>query len=326
MLPSIGQQTQRVLLARHPQDARRWLEELPQQVEQLFKQWECVWTGETLGEGHGAYILPVRIKETEAVLRLSIDAQEFRRIVAGLQCFSESDHSVQLLDFDASKNAMLLERLRPGIPYQPSKDPRCPETLASIHASLHRSAANYLPRIEEKVSFSTAEQRLARWQQESRSFWDSLTQLNFPLPAKEEGEKIWRLADQLLISQGERVLTHGDLHYLNLLQHKDRLVAIDPAPCLAEPEMALANSALTCNWGEELPQRMAKIAKVAGLSEERTISYGRVNALWFALLRLYYQVELDGSWPKALCFALPELGEKEIALIERQSELRAKLH
>ncbi len=47
------------------------------------------------------------------------------------------------------------------------------------------------------------------------------------------------LAQELLLSQGEPVLLHGDLHHYNLLQHQDTWLAIDPKGVVGEREFEI---------------------------------------------------------------------------------------
>lgn len=41
-------------------------------------------------------------------------------------------------------------------------------------------------------------------------------------------------AQELLLSQGEPVLLHADLHHYNILQHQDTWIAIDPKGVVGE--------------------------------------------------------------------------------------------
>lgn len=128
-----------------------------------------------------------------------------------------------------------------------------------------------------------------------------------PLPPMlvEEAETIFA---ELVASQNEPVLLHGDLHHFNILAARRRpWLAIDPKGVVGEP--AYDTGALLCNPVELLhtpqPGKCLK-RRLDQLSEELDLDRARVRGwgLAQAVLAAYWGWEDTGQvWKEALAFA-----------------------
>jgi streptomycin 6-kinase len=125
-----------------------------------------------------------------------------------------------------------------------------------------------------------------------------------PLPARlvEEAETLF--AD-LLASQAEPVLLHGDLHHSNILSSAGRALwlAIDPKGVVGEP--AYETGALLRNPerlltepepGRILARRVDQLAEELGLDRARVRGWGLAQAVLAAVWGLEDHGEVQGRW------------------------------
>lgn len=215
----------------HAAGAEAWLGSLPSLVAELEAQWSIT-TGATFTEGTEALVLEAeRADGTPAVLKLMVprssDAagQEITvlRLADGRGC-------VRLLEDDASRGALLLERLgrslfQIGLPIG-----RRHEILCDVAAEVWRPVpACGLPTGAEK----------GRWLVDHITRqWEALDR---PCPVRVIDHALACAERRIVAHDDERaVLVHGDVHQWNALEHTaGGFTLVDPDGLLAEAEYDL---------------------------------------------------------------------------------------
>ena len=195
-----------------------WLNRLPAIVAGCERRWSLA-VGPPFPELSANYLAPtVRADGTAVVLKLSFPEDfEFRTEAQALWLFNGRGIA-RLLELDVERGAMLLERLEPGAPLDTVEDDAEAMTIAAgVLRRLWRPAPadNPFPLVSD----------WARGLARSRHHFGGGTG---PLPPAlvEEAEALFA---ELVPSQAEPVLLHGDLHHGNVLTARRRpWLAIDP--------------------------------------------------------------------------------------------------
>lgn len=205
-------------------DADEWLEQVPAFLRELTARWDLT-LGEPFRGGVIGFTVPAeRGADSEpVVLKLSYPdgwfADETRAIaeVAG-------DGMVRLLDHDGS-GAQLLERAIPGTSLLEEEDElEGNEIAAGVLQRLWRPAPE---------GFVTVAEEATRWA-DSMPLRHVREMAPFERPLLDLA--VGTLRD-LIASQGETVLLHGDLHHGNVLAaEREPWLAIDPKPLVGERE------------------------------------------------------------------------------------------
>lgn len=244
------------------------------------------------------YVAPaLRADGTAAVLKLSFPEDfEFRTEAQALRLF-DGRGIARLLELDLERGAMLLERLEPGVPLDAVEDDGEAMTIA---ADVLRQLWRPAPADHSFPLVSDQARSLARLRRHFRGETG-------PLPAAlvEEAEALFA---ELIPSQAEPVLLHGDLHHGNILSARRRpWLAIDPKGVVGEP--AYDTGALLYNPTELLDApRPARVLerRIDQLAEELDLDRTRVRGWGIsrAVLAAYWGWE-DSSqvWEEALVFA-----------------------
>lgn len=202
---------------------REWLACLPALLDECARRWSLQ-IGPPFDLSYN-YVMPaLRSDGSEAVLKLGVPGRELQTEIAALEYYAGRG-SARLIDSDAIQGALLLERLSPGMMLSALEDDdQATRIAAGVLRELRRKAP-YIHNFPSVADWAMGLERLRRR-------FDGGTG---PLPSRlvEEAES---LLAELLSSQGEPVLLHGDLHHFNILQHGDRWLAIDPKGVVGEAE------------------------------------------------------------------------------------------
>jgi streptomycin 6-kinase len=280
-----------------PHGGAAWVTRLPDLVAELAARW---------GLDVGLPLDPLtynwvasatRADGTRAILKLGLPGSDFRHELAALRHFD--GHGIaQLLEADAERNAMLLERLEPGTTLDTLADD---EEATRIAARVMR--ALWVP-APEGGNVPTA----ADWGcgfQRLRTRFDGGTG---PLPRRmvEQAETLFQ---ELLASQSASMLLHGDLHHMNILQaQRAPWLAIDPKGLVGEP--AYETGALLRNPTPQVldypnpismtERRIAILAEELGFERARIRSWGLAQAV----LSAWWSIEDEGhGWEGAITMA-----------------------
>ncbi len=276
---------------------REWLRALPEIIAECGRRWSLTFTGEG-GAPSWNYVVPgVTSEGAPVVLKVGYPAHEVQHEIDALAHY-DGRGAVRLLEADPGIGALLLERLLPGTPLSSISDE---DEVTVIVASLMRELWRPAP---AEHTFPSVED-WARGLVKLRQKFDGGTgPLPVDLVARAEG-----LFSELLPSQADRVVLHGDLHHENILRSQRRpWLAVDPKGVVGEP--CYETGALLRNpWGRlmswpDLPRAQARriviLSDLLGLDRERIRGW----AVAQAVLSAWWCVEeADSGWKNVIACA-----------------------
>ncbi|MCA1620123.1 MAG: aminoglycoside phosphotransferase family protein [Acidobacteria bacterium] len=291
----------RVTIALHGEAGRLWLDGLHALVEDCSARWSLK-VGAPFAPLSYNYAAPAEGPGGERfVLKLGVPSSGLLREIEALLAFGGRG-AARLVDSDAARGALLLERLEPGtqlVALCEADDEAATSAAAAVMRMLRRTA------LHQPHPFPTA----ADW-----GLGFARCRAHFgggcgPFPGElfEEAESLYA---ELLASSAAPVLLHGDLHHGNILAAaRAAWLAVDPQGVVGEP--AYEVGALLRN---PLPQllrfphparvterRIAQLSEELGLERERVRGWGLAQAV----LSYWWSVE-DGG----------EVGESGLAVAE----------
>ena len=251
---------------------------LPREMRDLLEEWELVLDSDEVW-GRFSVVVPVRTAAGErAVLKVAHPDPETRHEALALQRWG-GDGAVRLLRADPHRRAVLLERLALR-DLTEEWDVHACEVVAGLYGRLHVPAPPQLVPLTEYVGqYVEPLQRLPR---------------DAPLPRRMVEQCLAHLRDLLVDPASTGVMTHGDLHYTNVLERPGHdggeWVVIDPHAMSGDPHWEPAP--LLWNRLEEAAgdvrrtvlTRFETVVDAAGLDEDRARAWAVVrlvvNALW----------------------------------------------
>lgn len=263
-------------------DGEQWLESLASIIRRVCSEWSLT-PGSYADSLSYNYVAPaVRKDGSKVVLKLGVPNPELSAEIEALRCYA-GHGCVQLLDADAESGAILLERVEPG---QPVLDLEDDESATAI-------AARIINRLHKCQLMQGPYPTVAEWGlglERLRAHFDGGTG-PFPSQLVERAESNLR---DLLSSEGEPVLLHGDLHHWNILSsERADWVAIDPKGVIGEPEYEtgawLRNPFPKLQeWPDAkkvTARRIDQFAEHLGYDHERVLAWGiyqAVLAAWWS--------------------------------------------
>jgi len=259
---------------------RMWADGVPALLAECRERWSLVIDPPFPNLTYN-YAAPARRADGAAVvLKLCFPDQAFVREAAALRFF-DGQGAVRLLEADVAHGVMLLERLEPGTPLRAMRDD---EQATSIAATVMRRLWRPVP---PDHPFPT----IRDWAAGLDRYKARIGDTPGPIPAALV-DMAATLFAELLASQDEAVLLHGDLHHDNILRaHGQSWLAIDPKGVVGEP--AYETGALLRNPEElfTMPQpariltrRVAQLADALALDRARirgwAIAQSVLSAAW----------------------------------------------
>jgi streptomycin 6-kinase len=263
----------------HEEDAKQWLDALPELTTGYLNQWSLQLDGEPL-YGAGSLVLPVRRQDgTAAMLKLQPLNDENAGEALALRTW-DGDGVVLVLEDDPSTGTILLERLQPRMLSDVPDDQEATQLLAELLARL--SAVQAPPALRKLEDITAA-------------MLDEAPREIPQLADRDEQHLVRRCAARLaeLVGEpGDRLL-HWDLHYDNVMAaEREPWLAIDPKPLAGDPCFELF-PALNNRWDDlvatgdlakAIRRRFDLMVDVVGLDRDRAVGWtlGRIlqNVLW----------------------------------------------
>lgn len=257
----------------HGDAGKQWWQRLPQFLENLART-----QGLTLLPPFEHlsfnYVLPVLgSKGQEWVLKVSLPHDEFSKEIHALKYFNGRG-SVCLIAANPEEGWLLMERLLPGTRLVDLLDEQ-----QAIPIAVSVMQRLWAPVTEPQLFIS-----LEKWLR-------SLNQLNTQallqqLVSKKIRDFVISRAKELISSQGEPVLLHGDLHHYNILQHQSEWLAIDPKGIVGEREFEIGAFLRNPFSVVEDPQKTKEIAnkldliiELTGFDRQRVLSWCIIQAV-----------------------------------------------
>jgi streptomycin 6-kinase len=234
--------------------------------------------GQVLSGGYRSSVCECTIGAgADAVLKLTVTAEEASFEARALECWRGTGAAVRLLEADAEKGAVLLERLRPATSL-PGVDERWVlDVVVDLLVRLHAGGGDdRFPDFVELYPY-LAENSIDdnRYERATRKEPDRAV---VALGLMDEAA---RAARDLCPTASKKVLLHRDFLDKNLLLNGDRYLAVDPLPRIAEPESEIGFFACEHPPARGIFERAALIAERLDADCDRTL---RWTAVWTVLL------------------------------------------
>ena len=182
----------------------------------------------------------------------------------------DGDGAVRLLDHDVERNALLLERARPGTPLSDVGLERALDVFVDL-----------LPRLWKKAGppFRPLAEEAAWWIEGLPGEWEDAGR---PFERKLLDTAIESLRE-LSSTQAGPVLLHQDLHALNVLAaEREPWLAIDPKPLAGEREFGIAAIVRGTELGHsrrDVLRRLDRLSAELGLDRERARGWAFAQTL-----------------------------------------------
>jgi streptomycin 6-kinase len=196
-------------------EGEKWLAELPRLLDQAAIRWDLV-LGEPLLLSYNYVCEATREDGTQAVLKIGVPNRELTSEINTLKIY-DGQGACRLLEADAEKGMLLLERLCPGsVLAELKNDDRATEIAAGVMKKIH------LP-VPQHGNFLS----LRGWFNELKKLRPRFNGGTGPFPER-TFEIAERLITDLFAEDRQPVLLHGDFHHFNILFSGRGWLVIDP--------------------------------------------------------------------------------------------------
>ena len=271
-----------------------WLRALPGLIEAVAARWSLTVEPPFDNLSYN-YVAPaVHADGTPCVLKLGVPRDELVTEIEALRLFGGRG-AVALLEADAERGAMLLERLTPGAPLSRLEDD---DEATAVAAEVMRQVWRPPPPAH---SFPHVADWLRGFGRLRRHFDGGTGPLEPRLVEQAES-----LAADLLASTGTEVVLHGDLHHDNILSaERQPWLVIDPKGIVGDPVYevgALLRNPIPQLYSRPDPVRLTRrrvdlLADRLGFDRQRIVGW----ALAQAVLSAWWSIEDEGyGWEGAM--------------------------
>jgi streptomycin 6-kinase len=229
--------------------------ELPRLVKECAAQWDL-----ELEEPFAGATVSHVVPAGDVVLKIQWPHRESEHEAAALELW-DGDGAIRLIAHDEERNALLLERARPGTHLREAGTDEALDVLAGVLPRLWKPAGAPFRSLEEEAGWLAGYIR-AEWEQAGKPFDERL--VDAAVAALQE----------LAPTQGKQVLLHQDLHADNVLAaEREPWLVIDPKPLVGEREFALAPVVRSFELGHgrrEVLHRLDRLSEELDLDRERS--------------------------------------------------------
>jgi streptomycin 6-kinase len=259
---------------------------LPSLLASACRRWDLT-PGEQFLLSYNFVCSAARADGTPAVLKIGVPNQELTSEIETLRTY-DGQGACGLLESDAARGMLLLERIQPGTMLAMLEDD---DKATGIAADLMTRIRRPVPEQESFLSL--------------RTWFDGLKDLrprfgggtgSFP---EKTVEMVEALVDELLSGDSPQVLLHGDLHHFNILLSARGWLAIDPKGVIGPAEYEAAP--LLLNPLGKMPEESEAIRRterrISILAERLRFDRRRLRAwaICHSLLSAWWDLNEDGS-------------------------------
>lgn len=288
---------------------RQWVAELPDLLDEFARRWALALASPFDPLSYNYVAAASAADGRPVVLKAGVPRPELRSEIEALRVYAGRG-SVRLLQADAARGVMLLERIRPGNTLTSlTDDARATEIAAGVMQALWRPLPpdhTFTPVTGWIAAFTRLRAR-----HEGGSG---------PLPT-ERVALAEQLLDELAAAAGPAVLLHGDLHHENILAGDGgQWLAIDPVGAAGEPVYEtgalLRNPTPRVATWPDLPRiqarRVDQLAEILGFDRQRIAAYGVAQAVLSACWTLEDHNQIDHGVLACADALLPLLAERPV--------------
>lgn len=280
----------------HGESGRQWLSSLPALLSESCARWSLELDQPFVNLSYNLVIPSQMPDGTEIVLKLGVPCHELTTEAAALSLF-DGKGAVRLLDPDAPRGLLLLERVVPGTPlYTLQDDTEATRTAAKLMRSLWHTPPADHPFPTLANWFSAFERLRKRFNGDCGSFSPSLI------------TKAENTFTELNASSERNVILHGDMHHANiLLSAKSGWVAIDPKGMAGDPGYEVSSFMLNGLQEGRAAAELREIfrRRLLIFSEELEIGRERLAGWAFchAMLSALWSFEDSEEWDSTIRLA-----------------------
>lgn len=257
------------IMAIYGEQGRQWLQDLPEFLVCCEQAWHLR-LEPCYQHLSFHYVAPgVLLDGTRVVLKCSPPNAGFHHEIAALEHFNGMG-AVKLLRADAAQGSMLLEHIHPGSSLEQLRHTQEAVTVsAAVIKQLHKPLLS-------SVLFPSIQDWLRGFENLRQRFKGGTG----PFP-KDLIDRAEQISKDLLVSSGEQVLLHGDLHDENILFSKERgWLAIDPKGVIGEREFELPLPKLNeCFTRVQLEEIIKQFIDATGFDIKRVAGWLCVKAV-----------------------------------------------
>ncbi len=275
MIPDALRQT---ILNVHGETGEHWLKHFPNLLKSLVKQWNFKIEKRCANLSFNFTALVILEDGNKAILKCSVPDEEFKAEIGALLYYA-GEGAVKLIAADAEKGWLLEERCVPG------------ENLLSLSLKDDKKATAVALNVMQKlwrpfnsqIKFPT----LTEWLRGLNKL-QKFSSANFGVVPKKLIDFSLVTSKELLVSSGEQVLLHGDLHHSNILSStRNHWLAIDPKGVIGEREYEICafmrnpgpHLLTTMNTKQIILRRLDQIVEQTGFERERILLWSIVQAV-----------------------------------------------
>jgi streptomycin 6-kinase len=303
-------------------DSKRWLESLPDLLDEASRRWgltdiqplpnlsynfvalaqsgasdsersRIVPVGGSAARSSRPSTTPQRERgsaQEQVILKLGVPNRELTSEIAALRLYNGRG-ACRLLEADAQKGMLLLERLLPGRTLSMLEDDEQATRIAAEVMSLL-----WQPGPENQDSFIQLKDWFSGFKRLRQQFEGGTGRLPEKLVATAEA-----LSQELLAENKDEALLHGDFHHFNVLESRRGWLAIDPkgvigphgydvGPLLINPIDHFLNGS---NPKSQTEKRIAILSEMLDMERERIRAWG----ICHAVLSAWWSIEdNDPGW------------------------------
>ncbi|ALG07820.1 aminoglycoside phosphotransferase family protein [Kibdelosporangium phytohabitans] len=221
-------------------EAHAWMDALPARITELAERW-----GLKVGEPYPTGNSSVAVRCDDVVLKLSPQVDFLAEQVRVLRMYEPSGRVPKV--FQHEDGAMVMEIIEPGT-FVTEAPP--PAEFAALMADLHAVGD---PAIAERDIRTALEEFFVRVENRGVDIGSAR-----------------QLRDELVATQDDVVLLHGDLHFNNILAGPRGLMVIDPKACAGDRAFD------TIDYAMAAPDRVRELADAASLDVDRIVAWRQV--------------------------------------------------
>jgi streptomycin 6-kinase len=263
-----------------------WLERLPDLLNEATGRWHLI-LGEPFLLSYNYVCAAIQKNGRKAVLKIGVPNRELTSEMHALRLYN-GQGACHLLESDAEKGMLLLERLQPGIMLATLKDD---DQATGIAAEVMKTIQRPAPKQNGYLSLRGWFDELKKLRPRFGGGTGPFTKKSF---ATAEG-----LIRELFAEDRPQVLLHGDFHHFNILLSQRGWLVIDPkgvigpaeyeaGPLLTNPYNVILEKTEAIRRTE---RRIAILSERLGFEPQRL----RAWAICHSVLSSFWDMAEDGS-------------------------------